>query len=338
MTELVQLTKEMNAPKDLATTLTSKLNVFFQDVEKVRSTIEGIEITSPDQVDEMNQAREIRLGIKRKRLEARDIVKEQREKIKSAMSDFTLQDKLWLKAFQMLEATCDHLETKCEDKEKFAERYEAEQKQLRYETRVSKLHQYGTDPSIYSLADMSDEAFDKLLENERLAYNARIEAEKKAEQQRVAEEKAEKERQEAIREENERLKAEVVEKERLANIEREKREKEIAKERAEQQKKLDAERKAREQVEAKVKAEKEAQYRKEAEEKARLDAIKKQQDKEAREKLLAPDKDKLIELAKIIDIIQLPAVSSKEANSVVRATEDMLGKVTNYIREKAKAL
>ena len=338
MTQLIQLTKEMNAPKDLALTLTSKLDVFFQEAESVKESIDAIKVTKPDQIAEMKQAREIRLEIRRKRLEARDIVKAEREKIKSAMSDFTLQDKLWLKGFQLLEATCDHLETKCEDKEKFAERYEAEQKQLRYESRVNKLHQYGTDPSIYALADMSDEAFEKLLENERLAYNAKIESEKKAEQQRLADEKAEKERQEAIREENEKLKAEAIEKERLANIEREKREKELAKERAEQQKKLDAERKAREQAEAKVKAEKEARAKKEAEEKARLDAIKKQQEEEARQKLLAPDKDKLIALAKAIDMFQLPAVSSKEANSVVRATEEMLGKVTNYIREKAKAL
>lgn len=338
MTQLIQLTKEMNAPKDLATSLTNKLNIFFNEVESVKDTINGINITSIDQVKEMQQAREIRLEIRRKRLKARDIVKDQRLKIKTAMSDFTLQDKLWLKAFQMLEATCDNLETKCEDKEKFAERYEAEQKQLRYESRVNKLHQYGTDPSIYALSDMSDEAFEKLLENERLAYNAKIEAEKKAELQRVAEEKAEKERQEEIKKENERLKTEAIEKERLANIEQEKREKELAKERAEQQKKLDAERKAREQAEAKIKAEKEAQAKKEAIEKARLDEIKKQQEEAERQKLLAPDKDKLMELAQIIDKIQLPAVSSKEANSVVRATEEMLGKVTNYIREKAKTL
>lgn len=338
MTQLIQLTKEMNAPKDLATSLTSKLNIFFQEVDSVKTTIEGIVITRPDQVEEMRQAREIRLEIRRKRLDARDIVKEQREKIKSAMSDFTLQDKLWLKAFQMLEATCDNLETKCEDKEKFAERYEAEQKQLRYESRVNKLHQYGTDPSIYSLAEMSDESFEKLLENERLAYNARIETQKKLEEEQIAREKAEAEKQEEIRRENEKLKAEAIEKERVANIEREKREKELAKERAEQQKKLDAERKARELAEAKIKAEKEAQAKKEAEEKFRLDALKKQQDEEARQKLLAPDKDKLMELAQMIDKIQLPAVSSKEANSVVRATEDMLGKVTNYIREKAKSL
>lgn len=327
MNDLTKLTKDMGAPKDLALTLTTSLTKFFDDAEAERKTIDSIVVTSPDQVEEMQKAREIRLKIKNKRIEARDIVKDQREKIKFAMADFTLQDKLWLKAWQMLEATCDNLEAKCEHTEKFAERYEAEQKQIRYEQRVSKLVKYGTDPSIYALSDMPDETFDRLLETEHLAYEARIEGDKKAEAERIAKEKSERDEQERIRKENELLRKQAAE-----------REKKLEKERAEQQKKLDAERKAREAAEAKIKAEKDAQARKEAEEKARIDAITKADEEAARKKLLAPDKEKLIDLANAIEQIALPAVSSKEASSVVRATEEMLGKITNYIREKAKAL
>lgn len=336
MNQLIQITQD--APKSVAVAITDGLQKFFADAEKEKAIIDSIVVTKPDQVAEMKQARDIRLKIKNSRLEARDIVKDHREQLKNAMSEFTLQDKLWLKAFQMLEATCENLESKCEEKEKFAERYEAEQKQLRYESRVNQLHQYGTDPSIYSLVDMSDEAFSKLLENEKLAFEARVENEKKAAAELVAKQKAEAEERERIRLENEQLKKEAQERERLAKIETDKRNAELAKERVEQQKKLDAERKAREQAEANIKAEKEAQARKEAEEKAAAEAIEKANAEEARKKLLAPDKEKLMELANLIDQIQLPAVSSKEANSVVRATEEMLGKVTNYIREKAKTL
>lgn len=325
MNQLVEITQ--GAPKSVAMAITEGLQKFFQDAEKERKVIDSIVVTKPDQITEMKQAREIRLKIKNSRLDARDIVRTHREDLKNAMAEYTLQDKLWLKAFQMLEATCDNLESKCEEKEKFAERWEAEQKQLRYEERVSKLHKYGTDPSIYNLSEMDDEAFERLLANEKLAFEARIESEKKAEQERIAAQKAETERQEAIRIENEKLKKEAQE-----------RETQLAKERVEQQKKLDAERKAREAAEAKVKAEKEAQARKKADEKAHIEALQKAEADAARKKLLAPDKEKLMELAQIIDQIQLPAVSSKEASSVIRATEEMLGKVTNYIREKAKAL
>lgn len=327
MNDLVQLTKDLQAPAGVSKTLIEKMSVFFQDADSQKAIIDKIVINKPDQIAEMKEARDIRLKIKNKRIEARNIVRDEREKLKNAMADFTLQDKLWLKSFQMLEAVCDNLEAKCEEKEKFAERWEAEQKQLKYEDRVSKLHPYGTDPSIYNLRDMEDETFEKLLANEKLAFEARVEAEKQAEAERKAQEEAERIEQERIRKENEKLKAEA-----------ELREKELAKERADQQAKLDAEKKKREAIEAKIKAEKDAHALKEAQEKARIEAIKQAEVEEARKKLLAPDKEKLMELAQLIDQVQLPAVSSKEASSVIRATEEMLGKVTNYIREKAKGL
>jgi len=327
MNDLVKLTRNLSAPEAITKTLITKMSSFFEEIEAQKAVIEGIVVTQPDQVAEMQQARGIRLQIAKRRFLARDIVKEERNKLKNAMADFKLQDTLWLKSFQMLEAVCDNLEGKCEEKEKFAERYLAEQKQMRYETRVAKLYQFGTDPSIYSLADMTDEAFDKLLENEKLAYNARIAAQKKAERDAALEAKAEADRQEAIRKENIELRAQA-----------EIKEKELAKEREAQQKILDAERKAREIVEVRAKAEKDAQAKKEAAEATRLDTLKKAQEDEDRKKLLAPDKDKLLELSSVIEKIGMPAVNSKEASSVIRATEDMLGKVTNYIREKAKTL
>jgi len=327
MNDLVKLTRELSVPEAITKTLMTKISSFFEEIEAQKAVIEGIVVTQPDQVAEMQQARGIRLEIARRRFLARDIVKEEREKLKNAMSDFKLQDTLWLKSFQALEAVCDNLEGKCEEKEKFAQRYEAEQKQMRYESRVQKLLQFGTDPSIYALSDMTDEAFEKLLENEKLAYNARIAAQKKAEADAALEAKAEADRREAVRLENIELRAQA-----------EIKEKELAKERADQARKLDAERKAREIVEVRAKAEKDAQAKKEAAEATRLDTLKKAQEDEDRKKLLAPDKDKLLELASMIEQIGMPAVNSKEASSVIRATEDMLGKVTNYIREKAKTL
>ena len=334
MNNLVKLTQELSAPEAITKTLITKMSSFFEEIEAQKAVIEGIVVTQPDQVAEMQQARGIRLEIARRRFLARDIVKEERNKLKNAMADFKLQDTLWLKSFQMLEAVCDNLEGKCEEKEKFAQRYEAEQKQMRYETRVAKLYQFGTDPSIYALADMTDEAFEKLLENEKLAYNARIAAQKKAEADAALEAKAEADRQEAVRLENIELRAQAAK----AAVAAELKEKELEKEREAGQKILDSERRAREAVEAKARAEKEAQAQKEAAEATRLYTLKKAQEDEDRKKLLAPDKDKLLELASMIEQIGMPAVKSNEASSVIRATEEMLGKVTNYIREKAKTL
>lgn len=334
MNNLIKLTQELSAPEAITKTLMAKMSSFFDEVEAQKAVIEKIVVTQPSQLAQMQQARDIRLMIAKKRFNARDIVKEEREKLKNAMSDFKLQDTLWLKSFQMLEAVCDNLEGKCEEKEKFAERYAAQQKQLRYESRVRKLYEFGTDPSIYALADMADEAFDTLLGNERLAHEARIAAGKKAQADEEAAGKAQQDRQEAIRKENADLKARAV----AATAAAELKERELAKEREVQQNILALERKAREAVEATARAAKEAQAQKEAAEAARLDTLKKAREDEDRKKLLAPDKEKLLEIAHLIDQIGLPSVRSSEAQSVIRATQEMLGKVSNYIREKAKTL
>ena len=327
MNDLVKLTRDLSAPEAITKTLMAKMSSFFEEVEAQKAVIEAIVVTKPDQGTEMQQARNIRLEIKARRIDARDIVKEEREKLKNAMSDFKLQDTLWLKSFQMLEAVCDNLESKCEEKEKFAERYEAEQKQMKCLARAAKLYQININPRNYALADMTDEVFEQLLKDEKLAYDALIAVRKIAEAEQAEIAKAEADRQEAIRKENIELRAQA-----------EIKEKELAKERADQARKLDAERKAREIVEVRAKAEKDAQAQKEAAEATRLDTLKKAQEDQDRKKLLAPDKEKLLELASMIEQIGMPAVKSNEASTVIRATQDMLVKVTNYIREKAKTL
>ena len=325
--ELAKLTQELSVPEAIVETLMARMSQFFDDAEAQKAVIEGIIVTQPDQVAEMQQARDIRLQIAKRRFVARDIVKEEREKLKNAMADFKLQDTLWLKSFQMLEAVCDNLESKCLEKEKFAERYEAEQKQLRYEARVAKLYQFGTDPSIYALADMDDESFEKLLANEKLAYNARIAAQKQAEADAALEAKAEADRLEAIRKENIELRAQA-----------EIKEKELAKERAAGQKILDAERKAREAIEAKIRTDKEKRDREERELQINEDAQRKSKEDEDRKKLLAPDRDKLIDLAATIDKMFMPAVKTDEAATVVRESLRVLRELSNYIRLEAKKL
>jgi len=60
---------------------------------------------------------------------------------------------------------------------------------------------------------------------------------------------------------------------------------------------------------------------------------------EAKQKsLLAPDKDKLLELALSVDKIVLPNVASTEAGEIIKKAELYLGEVSKFIRDKAKTL
>ena len=146
------------------------------------------------------------------------------------------------------------------------------------------------------LAEMSDEVFEAFESGLKAKHEAKIQAEKEAEEKRLSEAKAEAERLEDQRLENERLKAEA-----------EAREKEIAKERA----KAEAEKKAaeekakkeREEVEAKLKAEaearlkaeKELEAKKQAEAKIEAERVEAEKKRIAEEKKLAkaPVKQKL---------------------------------------------
>jgi len=174
--------------------------------------------------------------------------------------------------------------------------------------RENEVSKYGVDGSYMQLGMMSVDIWENYILGVKLAHQAKIDAEKKAEEDRIAKEKAEIEERERIRKENERLIAEAKEKAKQFAIEKAKAEAERRKiegkakrEREEADRKLkeeqekarkereEAEEKAREikaEADAKLMAEKEA-ARKEAEkaaaEKAKLEAeIKAKKDAEER--------------------------------------------------------
>jgi len=229
--------------------------------------------------------------------------------------------------------------------------------------RVELLSPYIEDAHERKLAEMEPDVWNAYFAAKKKEHEDRIEAERKAEIERIEKEKAEKAEQEKIRKENERLIKEAKEKERLAKIESEKREKaekeRIAKEAAERKKREEKERKEREAYEAKLKAEKEERERIEKEERAKREKLeaelKAKKEAEQKEKqrlldeemakkkaekaaLLAPDKDKLLALAKRIDNIELPELNNKEARHILDNIIALLSKTTGYIREKANEL
>lgn len=309
--QLVIIANEAGLAEDKSKQLLASFGNLFNDARQAVKFAKDIVVNDVSQVEEMSNARKTRLELKSIRVQVentRKTLKEQSLREGKAIDGIA----------NVIKALIVPVEQYLEDQEKFAERIEAERKNKIELERVSQLLKYVDEAENYSLHpdQMSEETFNKLLDNSRLAFEARKKAEEEAEKERLALIEAEKEEQERIRQENIKLRAEA-----------EKREKELAKERAEQQRKLEAEQKARKEAEDKIRLEREAQ-----EAKLRAEAEAK------RQQLLAPDKDKLLELALMFDSLQLPAVSSKEAMSVIRATEEMVGKVSNYIREKAKTL
>lgn len=154
--------------------------------------------------------------------------------------------------------------------------------------RVAELAKYEFDASAMALGEMSPVVWEALQDTTKRGYEARIEAERKAEderkaaaekaeQERLAKKKADAEAREKQRLENERLKKEAAEAEARAKAER-----------AEAEQKLAAERKLADEKEAKAKKEAAAAAKKLAAEK------KKQAEAEARAKALKKKLESMI--------------------------------------------
>lgn len=200
-------------------------------------------------------------------------------------------------------------ESELEKIEKHFELIEDQKKEALNEERKQLLSKYITDVSFYNLKEMSVAGFNELLKNSKLAYTAKIEAEKQAERLRIEKEQRELEEREKIKIENAKLKMEA-----------EAKEKEIAKERIEQEKKLSAERaKAKIETEAKLKLEEELKVKNDAElEKQRLELEAKQQAE------LAPDKEKLFLYAKELMSLERPNLQTKKAQKIlIKALETL---------------
>lgn len=129
-------------------------------------------------------------------------------------------------------------EKRLEQIEKHFELIEKERIEKLEAERLSIAEKFDVDARLMRLGEMDEDVWTNYIAGVELQYNARKEAERKAEEERIAKEKAEAEDRERLRQENERLKSEAEERERTAKIEAEKRAKEEA-----------AERKAKEEAE-----------------------------------------------------------------------------------------
>lgn len=239
------------------------------------------------------------------------------------------------------EAVNNRMESALEEIEKYAEIKEQKRLDKIENARHAQLEPYAEFvPFGANIRSISDEDFIKLFNGAKMQMDAKIEAEKKAEAERIERDKKEAEEREAQRLENIRLKAEA-----------EKREAEIRAERVAQAKKEAAEREAREKAEAerlaKEKAERdmyEAELRIERERQAKLQAelqAKKEAEQKALEEAEAKrqaelskgDADKIKDLISDLENIK-SKYEFKSARNIKKYEEVciLIDKVINHIK------
>jgi hypothetical protein len=286
-----------------------------------------------------------RKNAKTARIHAEKIFDTKREEVQSRMQDDKLEDSLWLKSKQIMQIKFKAIEDKAEWKAKFVERYEAEQKELRTQLRCEKISKFLPEYNRNEISQMSDDSFSMYLAGVEKTHNDKIEADKKAEEARVAKEQADADRIEKQRLENIRLKKEAEERERLALIERKKQSDLLAKQKADADKrekelqvKADTERKERERLAGELKAKEQADIKAKRDEELRIENEKKAKAKADKKARLAPDKTKLMDFAQVLNDLPRPEVTSLESKEIATNVNTMLVKISNYIKENAEKL
>jgi len=189
-TSLTPIIKEAKVPQTVADQVAKSLTPFFAKVEEWKKTIQTIVITSPEETGKMKTAREARLALRQMRLAATEIVKSNRTIIKTRMEADVLEDKLWLKSGQVMEAEYKMLESQLEEKEKFAETWEANRKKKLHLDRAGELSVYGwQDLGLVNLGEMDDGSYAALLNGTKLQHEADLRAAQEAEKARQEEER-----------------------------------------------------------------------------------------------------------------------------------------------------
>lgn len=326
----------------LVPTSADALRLAFEPIfDKARALVaESAEIVVTDatQVSAMKAAKAHRIVLKNHRVACDKLRRELKE-------DSLNYGRAVQSAYNVIASIIEPEEARLEEAEKFAERAEAARQEGLRKSRTEALSPYAIDASIYPLGTMTDAAFGQLLEGTRLAHEARIEAAKKAEEDRVAREKADAEERARVKAENEKLRAEQekahreheAEKARLIAEQREREEharKELeaseAAAKAEREKAAAEIRKANEAraaAEAKVKAEAEAKAK--AERAAAL---------VAKKAAAAPDAEKIHALAVSIMGIAIPEMTTDDGREFVAWFADARDRFAAAIELKAKSI
>jgi hypothetical protein len=284
--QLVTVAEENGLEKAQISVLTEGFVEILDEAKTAVAKAKNIVVTDISQKKEMKEAKELRIELRDLRVAADKLGKAKKE---GALKYGKAVDGIRNLFKDLIEPAEEYLEKQ----EKFAEVQEELRQEKVCQERIAALSKFVPDTAVYNLKEMSEEGFAQLLKDSEVAYNVRIAAEKKAEEDRIAKEKAEKEEQERIKAENEKLKKKL------------------------EAEKAEAERKLKEKEEAEAKAAKE---KAEAEEKARKEA-EAEQEKLAK----ASDTDKIAKLIKDIEAISFPEVKSHKAKQVIADIKSKLG-------------
>lgn len=204
--ELLQVAAQNGLLPETTQNLQSSFAPLFSQARSILEKSRNITVTDASQTLEINLARSCRLALKAVRIAS--------DKTRKELKEESLKKGKAIDGFHnILLHLVEGEETRLDEQEKFAERKEAELRAALKLQREELLKPYAIDTTVFALGDMSLETFEQLLSGTKMAHEARAEAARKAEADRIAVAAAYAAEQARIKAENERLKHEAEQKE-----------------------------------------------------------------------------------------------------------------------------
>ncbi len=305
--------------------LSETFSPFYFEAVKAIKEAGTVNVTSSDQVDDMRKAGQLREILKEIRIgheKTRKIVKA------DALAEGQAIDTIARHIREMIEP----VEARMKMEEDFARREkELAQAKLKAE-REEKLRPMGVNTADYNLESMSEGGFNELFEGLNTAYQARLKWQEEEDARLLQEETDRIHRENELAKENARLRAEQ----------------------AKLQQQIDADaalaREAKAKADAKLKLEKEKaaavlkaeqarsrQLELDAEKVRTAEALKVQEQQQALVRAAnAPDREKLLTFAAMVRDLPLPAVTSLDAQKVVRTIQDQQTKFVAWMESYVK--
>lgn len=211
--DIKKLIEDSKLNEGTALVLSSNFTEFEQMTAQWLVAAKTLVVTDESQSDIMKLAKEARLRIR----DVRTAVEAKRKDLKSDSLNY---GRAIDKIANHLKSNLEEAEAHLKQQEDYIKIQEEKRKEELKQIRTKELSEYVTDCSYMDLANMSQESYDQLLENSKIALIARQEAERKAEEERLARIVQEKEEKERLRIENEKLRQELQStKEVLNNVE-----------------------------------------------------------------------------------------------------------------------
>ena len=131
------------------------LNQVFQGTADWEKQVDAIEVKDINDIMSIQLADVARKNAKTARLGAEKLFDAKRAEVQQRMQDDKLEDSLWLKSKQIMQLKFKSIEEKAEWKANFVKRHEAEQKELRTQSRLAKVQKFNPELSRLDIENLS---------------------------------------------------------------------------------------------------------------------------------------------------------------------------------------